>query len=269
MRKPRGLDPGTGTIALLMGVAFVAGTVDAMAGGGGLITIPALMAAGIPPVNALATNKLQSSLGTGSAVLAFARKGRIDFRRFLAPTLAAFAGSLAGAWTLQRIDPGFLSGFVPVLLILMAAYFLLAPKASEEDRHARLGPVALVAIIAAIGFYDGFFGPGTGSFIATALVLLFGMGLLSATAHTKLLNLSSNIAAVIALGLGGKILWGLGLLMATCAIAGGQLGAHLAMRAGAKLIKPLLVTVSLALTAKLLADPANPLSQLLRHWLAG
>ena len=95
------------------------------------------------------------------------------------------------------------------------------------------------------------------------------MGLVSATAHTKLLNLSSNIAAVIALGVGGKIYWGLGLLMAPCAIAGGQLGAHLAMRAGARLIKPLLVTVSLLLTARLLADPANPLSQMLRGWFHG
>jgi uncharacterized membrane protein YfcA len=261
------VDLGSGTIALLMGVAFVAGTVDAMAGGGGLITIPALMAAGIPPVHALATNKLQSSLGTSSAVLAFARKGRIDFRRFLAPAIAAFVGSLGGAWTLQRVDPGFLSGFVPVLLILMALYFLLSPKASEDDRHAHLGRISLVAITAAIGFYDGFFGPGTGSFLATALVLLFGMGLVSATAHAKLLNRSSNIAAVVALGIGGKIYWGLGLLMATCAITGGHLGAHLAMRNGAKLIKPLLVTVSLLLTAKLLADPANPLTQMARHWL--
>jgi len=254
------VDLAAGTIALLMGVAFIAGTVDAMAGGGGLITIPALMAAGIPPVQALGTNKLQSSLGTTSAVIAFARKGRIDFRRFLMPTLAAFVGSLAGAWTLQRVDPGFLAAFVPVLLILMAGYFLLAPKASEEDRHARLGPAALLLVTATIGFYDGFFGPGTGSFLATALVLLFGMGLLSATAHTKLLNLSSNIAAVIALGLGGKIYWLLGLLMAPCAIAGGQLGAHLAMRVGGRLIRPLLVTVSLALTAKLLSDPHNPLT---------
>jgi uncharacterized membrane protein YfcA len=257
------MDLAWGTTALLMGTAFVAGTIDAMAGGGGLLMIPALMAAGIPPVNALATNKLQSSLGTSSAVLAFARKGRIEFRRFLAPALAAFVGSAAGAWTLQRVDPGFLSGFVPVLLVLMAAYFLLAPAASEDDRHARLGRPALVAIMALIGFYDGFFGPGTGSFIATALVLLFGMGLLSATAHTKLLNLASNLAAVIALGLGGKILWQLGLLMALCAIAGGQLGAHLAMRVGGRLIRPLLVTVSLLLTARLLLDPHNPLTQLL------
>jgi len=259
------MDLGSGVTAMLMGVAFVAGTIDAMAGGGGLITIPALLAAGIPPVNALATNKLQSSFGTGSAVFAFARKGRIDFRRFLAPALGAFCGSVAGAWTLQRLDPGFLAGFVPVLLLLMVLYFLLAPAASDEESHSRLGRRGLVAIATAIGFYDGFFGPGTGSFFATALVALFGMGLVSATAHTKLLNLSSNVAAVITLALGGKMLWALGLLMALCSIAGGHLGAHLAMRVGGRLIRPLLVTMSLLLTAKLLSDPHNPLSALALH----
>lgn len=251
---------GIEVIALLMGVAFVAGIIDAMAGGGGLLTIPALMAAGVPPVQALATNKLQSSFGTASAVFVFARKGRIDFRRFLAPAAAAFAGSVAGAWTLQRVDPAFLAGLVPVLLILMVIYFTVAPKASEEDRHSRLGRGALVGLVIAIGFYDGFFGPGTGSFLTTALVALFGMGLVSAVAHTRLLNLASNIAALATLAIGGHMLWTLGLLMAVAAIAGGQVGAHLALRVGGKVIRPLLVVMALALTAKLLADPANPLT---------
>lgn len=250
-------------IALLMGVAFVAGAIDALAGGGGLLTIPALMAAGIPPVNALATNKLQSSFGTASAVYAFARNGRIDFRRFLKPALAAFAGSVLGAWTLQRIDPGFVEGLIPVLLILMVLYFLVAPKASEEDRHSRLGPAALTGIVAAIGFYDGFFGPGTGSFLTTALVALFGMGLVSATAHTKFLNLASNLAALIALIIGGKVLWVVGLMMAISSVAGGQVGAHLALRVGGQVIRPLLITMSLLLTAKLLSNPANPLTAFL------
>ncbi len=256
---------GGEVIALLMGVAFVAGLIDAMAGGGGLLTIPALMSVGIPPVHAIATNKLQSSFGTASAVVAFARKGRIDFRRFRWPALGAFVGSALGAWLLQRLDPAFLSAFIPVLLILMAVYFLLAPKASEEDRHARLGKVALLAIVSAIGFYDGFFGPGTGSFLATALVALFGMGIVSATAHTKFLNLASNLAALLALVVGGKVLWTLGLLMALSSVLGGQLGAHLAMRIGGKVIRPLLVVMSLALTAKLLWDPENPL----RVWVLG
>lgn len=250
----------TEVIALLMAVAFVAGLIDALAGGGGLLTIPALMAAGIPPVHAIATNKLQSTFGTASAVVAFARKGRIDFHRFRWPALGAFVGSALGAWTLQRLNPAFLSGLIPVLLVLMAVYFLLAPKASEEDRHSRLGTTALLLIVSGIGFYDGFFGPGTGSFLATALVALFGMGLVSATAHTKFLNLASNVAALLALIVGGKVLWTLGLLMALSSILGGQVGAHLAMRVGGKVIRPLLVTMSLLLTARLLSDPENPLT---------
>ncbi|GGK16139.1 TSUP family transporter [Luteimonas terricola] len=251
---------GIEVLALLALAAFVAGTIDALAGGGGLITIPALMAAGVPPVQAIATNKLQSSFGTTSAVLAFARQGRIDFRRFLWPAVAAFAGSVGGAVAVQLVDPFVLAGLVPVLLVAMAAYFLLGPKASEAGTRARLGQAALVTIMFAIGFYDGFFGPGTGSFMATALVALFGMGLVSATAHTKFLNLASNVAALATLIVGGQVLWLVGLVMAVASIAGGQLGAHLALgRAGARLIRPLLVVMSLVLTAKLLLEPDNPL----------
>lgn len=259
------MELGIEAIALLMGVAFVAGVIDAIAGGGGLLTIPALMAVGIPPLQALATNKLQSSFGTASAVLAFARKGRIDFRRFAKPAMAAFIGSALGAWTLQRVDPAFLAGLIPVLLILMVIYFIVAPKASEEDRHSRLSGGALVGVAAVAGFYDGFFGPGVGSFLTTILVALFGMGLVSATAHTKFLNLASNIAALITLMIGGHVLWTIGLLMAVSSMAGGQVGAHLALRVGGTMIRPLLVVMALALTIKLLADPANPLSQ----WVLG
>ena len=251
---------GLEVLALLALAAFVAGTIDALAGGGGLITIPALMAAGIPPVQALATNKLQSSFGTTSAVIAFARQGRIDFRRFLWPAVGAFAGSVGGAIAIQLVDPSFLAGLVPVLLVAMAAYFLLGPKASEAERHARLGHAALVTVMFALGFYDGFFGPGTGSFMATALVALFGFGLVSAPAHTKLLNLASNVAALVTLVIGGQVLWLVGLVMAMASIAGGQLGAHLALgKAGARVIRPLLVVMSLVLTAKLLLEPGNPL----------
>jgi uncharacterized membrane protein YfcA len=259
---------GLEVLALLALAAFVAGIIDAMAGGGGLVTIPALMAAGVPPLQAIATNKLQSSFGTAGAVLAFARQGRIDFARFLWPAAGAFAGSVGGAIAVQRVDPSFLAGLVPLLLVAMAAYFLFGPKASETDRKARLGDAALVVIMVVIGFYDGFFGPGTGSFTATLLVALFGMGLVSATAHTKLLNLASNIAALVTLVIGGQVLWLVGLVMAAASIAGGQLGAHLALRVGGRAIRPLLVVMSLALTVKLLSDPANPLVVLLRGWFA-
>ena len=261
------MDLGIDVLALLALAAFVAGIVDALAGGGGLITIPALMAAGVPPVQAIATNKLQSSFGTTGAVLAFARRGRIDFRRFLWPAVAAFTGSVGGALAVQAVDPAFLTGLVPLLLVAMAAYFLFGPKASEADSHARMGQAALVAIMFAIGFYDGFFGPGAGSFMATCLVALFGMGLVSATAHTKFLNLASNVAALATLVVGGQVLWLVGLVMAVASIAGGRLGAHLALRVGGRAIRPLLVVMSLLLTLKLVAEPGNPLAALVRRWL--
>ena len=260
---------GLDVLALLALAAFIAGLIDAMAGGGGLIAIPALLAAGVPPVEAIATNKVQSSFGTTSAVVTFARRGLIDFRRFLWPVVASFAGSVGGAIALQVVDPSFLTGLVPVLLVSIAAYFLFGPKASETDTRARLGHAALVAIMFAIGFYDGFFGPGTGSFMATALVALFGFGLLSATAHTKLLNLASNVAALITLVVGGHVLWLLGLVMAAASILGAQVGARLAVRVGGRAIRPLLVVMSLALTVKLLAEPGNPLGEILRGWLGG
>ncbi|GAA0735642.1 hypothetical protein CA233_02370 [Sphingomonas sp. ABOLD] len=248
-------------LAFLLFVAFLAGCVDAMAGGGGLLTIPALLTAGVPPVAALATNKLQSMIGTGSAVLAYLRAGRVDIRGFAIPACGAFVGSALGATAVQRIDPGFLAAFVPVLLISMGFYFLLAPKMSEADRHARLGRWGLAAVCAAIGFYDGFFGPGTGSFLTMALVALGGLGLVRAIANTKFLNLATNLAGLLAMIAGGKVLWLLGIGMAAANVCGNQLGAWCAIRFGGKGVRPLLVVMSFALTIKLLADPKNPLWQ--------
>lgn len=247
------------TFAILLAVAFLAGTIDAMAGGGGLLTIPALMASGIPPVAALATNKLQSAVGTASAVITFARAGHVELRRFALPALFAFLGSAAGAITVQRVDSSFLAAFVPVLLIAMALYFLFAPPMTDVDRHARLGPIGLGLVLAAIGFYDGFFGPGTGSFLTTALVALGGLGLVRAIANTKLINLATNLSALAAMILGGHVLWLLGLSMAAANAAGSQLGVRLALRFNGRGVRPLLVVMSVALTAKLLLDPANPL----------
>jgi uncharacterized membrane protein YfcA len=247
--------------ALLVAVAFLAGTVDAMAGGGGLLTVPATLAAGIPPVAALATNKLMSSLGTGSAVIAYARAGHVDLRAFAGPVAAAFIGSAGGAITVQHVDPTFLGALVPLLLIAMALYFWLAPPMGDVDRKARLGRAGLSAVCGAIGFYDGFFGPGTGSFLTLALVALGGLGLVRAIANTKLINLATNLSALAAMIAGGHVLWVLGLSMAAANVAGNQLGAHLAIRHGGRGVRPLLVVVSLAMTARLLADPANPLWQ--------
>ena len=248
---------------LLMLIAFTAGGIDALAGGGGLLTIPALLAAGIPPVAALATNKLQSALGTGSAVMTFLRAGQIDLRAFALPAAGAFVGSVLGATGVQHVDPGFLSAFVPVLLIAMALYFLLAPKMSDADRHARLGRWGLAAVCSGIGFYDGFFGPGTGSFLTTALVSLGGLGVLRAIANTKFINLATNLAGLGAMIAGGQVLWLLGLSMAVANIAGNQVGAWLAIRFGGRGVRLLLVAMSVLLAIRLLADPANPIRHVL------
>lgn len=257
------MDLSIDLVALLMLAAFTAGTIDAMAGGGGLITIPALLAAGVPPVAALGTNKLQSALGTAGAAFTFWRRGQIDLRRFRVLAAASFAGSMGGAALVQTIEPAFLAGLLPILLVSMAGYFLLGPRLSDVDRQSRLAPAGLLIGVAAIGAYDGFFGPGTGSFFTLLLVTAAGMGATRAVAHTKLLNLASNVAGLLVLLAGGHVVWALGLAMAVASIAGGQLGAALAIRWGGRAIRPLLVLGSLALTVRSLADPANPL----RMWI--
>jgi uncharacterized membrane protein YfcA len=249
-------------IGFLIAVAFVAGAIDAVAGGGGLLTVPALLAAGASPAAALGTNKLQSTFGVATAVITFARKGRINLRKFAGPALAAFCGAIAGAIVLTRIDPTILSGLIPLLLIAMAIYYALKPNLSDEDRHVRARPILLLAFGIGIGFYDGFFGPGAGSFYTTALIAVFGLGTVNAIAHTKLLNFSSNLASLIVLMSAGEVLLVAGLFMAAASMAGAFLGAHSAMRFGTKVVRPLLIIMCLALTAKLLWDPSNPLTAL-------
>lgn len=250
-------------LAVLALVAVSAGFIDSIAGGGGLLTIPALMAVGVPPVQAIATNKFQGTFGTGGAFLAYARKGHIDFGRYLPHAMVAAFGSAMGAWALQIVDPHFLAGLVPVLLIAMMLYYLVAPRVNDRDRHSAASLPLLFAATAAIGFYDGFFGPGTGSFFTTMLILIGGLGLLRAIAHTKLLNFSTNLSALILMIASGKIIWPAAVVMAVGSICGNQIGAHTAMRFNGRGVRPILILVSAALTWKLLSDPANPL----RLWL--
>ncbi len=257
------LDLAPEIIGLLFFAAVAAGFVDAIAGGGGLITVPALLAAGVSPVAAIATNKVQGSFGTAAATYTFWRKGRIDFGLLKWPLIFTVLGAAAGSFVVTFVDAAWLMVLLPVLLVAIALYFLFGPKASDEDVKARLTPFAFGAVAGGIGFYDGFFGPGTGSFFALALVTLLGMGLTRATAHTKALNFASNIVSVGIFAVGGHVLWLVGLLMAVGQVFGGWLGSHAAMRFGPRLIRPLLVIICLAMVAKLLSDPANPLRQLL------
>ncbi len=242
------------TILILLAIAaYGAGFIDSIAGGGGLITVPALILAGLPPVTALGTNKLQSLFGSGSATWAYASKGHVDLKSQSGSALLSAAGSALGAYVATVVSSDWLRTFLPVLMIAIGFYFLFKPNISDQDRAQRMTPVLFAAsIVPAIGFYDGIFGPGTGSFFMLGFVMLAGYGLLKATARTKLLNFASNIGAFIIFALSGAIDWKIGLIMGAAQFAGARTGAHFAMKNGARIIKPLLVTVCLALAAKLL-----------------
>jgi uncharacterized protein len=237
---------------VLTATAVLTGFIDAIAGGGGLIMVPALLFAGVPPLGALATNKLQSVFGTAVAMRNFARAGLVDWRENKLTLLLVFAGAVGGVLLVQAIGGKALGLIIPILLVLAALYILLSPRMSDEDAHQRLSPAGFAPVGGAIGFYDGFFGPGTGTFMTTALVGLRGHGLTKATALTKMFNFASNVAAVILFAIGGQMLWLLGLAMAAGAMAGGWIGSHTAMRFGARVIRPLLVVISLGLTGRLL-----------------
>lgn len=252
--------------ALLVLAAFLAGFVDAIAGGGGLITVPALLLFGLTPVEALGTNKLQSVFGSASATLAYARKGLVDVRRQAWWALLSFAGAAAGAFLAAIVPGDLLATFLPLLLIAIALYFALKPKMDDVDRAQRMAPFLFgLMVVPAIGFYDGLFGPGTGSFFMLAFVTLAGFGVLKATAHTKFLNFASNLGGFVVFALIGVVYWKVGLAMGIAQFTGARLGAALAMKNGARLIKPLLVLTCCALAIRLLSDEAHPI----RLWIGG
>jgi uncharacterized membrane protein YfcA len=236
----------------LTATAVLTGFIDAVAGGGGLIMLPALLFAGVSPIQALATNKLQSVFGTSVATRNYARAGLVNWHEHKTTIVLVFVGATLGVLLVQSIQTRVLDLIIPLLLVAVSLYVLLSPRMTDEDAHHRLTARAYAPVGGLIGFYDGFFGPGTGTFFSTSLVALRGYGLTRATGLTKLLNLTSNIASVLIFALGGKMLWLLGLCMAAGAMTGGWLGSHSAIRFGARLIRPLLVVISLGLTARLL-----------------
>lgn len=241
------------TIALLIAAACFAGFVDSIAGGGGLITIPALLLAGVPPVQALATNKVQGAFGAGTAAIAYARRGHVDLARQARPALIAFAAGFAGSQLVPYIPTEALRLILPAIMIAVALFFALKPGLSDADRHQRIGPAAFtLTVVPLIAFYDGLVGPGTGSFFMIAFVMFAGHGILKATAHTKFLNFAANIGALTAFAIIGAPLWGLGLAMGAAQILGAQIGSHMAMRIGSRLIKPLLVVTSTAMALRLI-----------------
>ncbi|RYE09427.1 MAG: hypothetical protein EOP22_09105 [Hyphomicrobiales bacterium] len=245
------LDPMV--LVALGGAGLLAGFVDAIAGGGGLIALPALLAAGVPPVAALGTNKVQSVIGTGAAALTYWRGGFVSLRALLVAIVATFAAAFVGASLIKQIDTSVLQVAVPIALVPIALYFLFAPALSDKDKHSRLRFELFVPLMGLIvGFYDGIFGPGTGSFLTMGFVALFGLGVTRAAGNTKILNLASNLGALALFIPSGDVVWAAAGAMAVGQLIGGYLGARTGIRYGAKLIRPLVVVISLALAIKLI-----------------
>ncbi|STQ87173.1 hypothetical protein LS73_001055 [Helicobacter muridarum] len=240
------------TLGILVLVAFVAGLIDSIAGGGGMITIPSLWLAGIPPHIALGTNKLQSCFGSFSAALHFYKKGFLNLKNNLAFVISVFIFASLGALLVRAFDAEFLSKCIPFLLIIFAFYFLFSPKVSNQESKPRSNRFLLGIVFGIIGFYDGFFGPGTGSFFMLAGILLGGFNITSSLAHAKLYNFISNFASLLIFALGGQVLWILGITMGVGQFLGANIGSRLAIRYGVKIIKPLVVIVSLVMCVKLL-----------------
>ncbi|PSV31132.1 hypothetical protein C9J44_20060 [Photobacterium sp. GB-27] len=240
---------------LLFFVAGLAGFIDAIAGGGGLLTVPALLSVGIPPAQVLATNKLQSSFGSFSASLYFVRNGLVKLKDMRLAIACTFTGSAIGALLVQHIDAGTLTSLIPLLLIFVSLYFLFSPNIGKPQGDPKLSEAMFAfAVGTSIGFYDGFFGPGTGSLFTICFVAIAKFGLVEATARTKILNFTSNIAALIFFIIAGLPLWKLGLIMAAGGFIGARLGAHIVINKGQKFIRPMVIIMSMIMAIKLLWD---------------
>jgi len=247
-------DLSLASLALLTLVGFVAGFVDSIAGGGGLLTVPALLAAGLPPHLALGTNKLQSSFGSLTAALSYRCGGLVRFRQVWTGVLFTALGAGAGTWIIQRLSTGFLGLLIPLLLAAIFVYMLLQPRLGEEDRQHRLPAAAFYPLAGlGLGFYDGFFGPGTGNFWTILMVVLLGYNLKKATAHTKVVNFTSNAVALATFAIGGHVLLLPGLLMGAGQLSGALIGSRLVVRRHVRFIRAVFLTVVGATILKLLA----------------
>jgi len=247
-------------VFILSCVAFMAGFFDAIAGGGGLITLPALFLAGVSPVTAIATNKFQAASATISATVAFARKGMIEWKKSVFLMLFGFLGGVSGALLVSYTNKVILEMCVPILLVLVAIYFALSPKISDKKTQERISITVFSFVIAPLlGFYDGVFGPGVGSFFMVGFVALCGLSLMRAMSFTKLANASCNIGSLSVFLAKGLIIWPIAISMAIGSFLGAQLGAQVTVRFGSKLVRPMIVIICCALAIKLSLMPSNPL----------
>lgn len=233
---------------LLFAGAFIAGLIDAVVGGGGLIQIPLLFSTFPQAASAaiFGTNKLSAIFGTGSAALLYVRRVPIPWKTTLPAAGAAFASSFAGAMAVSTIPPTLLKPLILGLLVVVAGYTWLRKDFGRTDRGLHIRNrhiVGATALGAGIGFYDGFFGPGTGSFLIFLFIRFFGFDFLRASAAAKFVNVMTNFAALLYFGSVGAVMWQLGLGMAIFNVAGALIGGRLALRHGSSLVRALFLVV--------------------------
>ncbi|MBI5882989.1 MAG: TSUP family transporter [Elusimicrobia bacterium] len=247
-----------GQYAVLAALVFVAGVVDSLAGGGGLITLPAYLSVGLDPSLVLGTNKLGSSVGTVASVARYSRSLKLAWRPFVPTVVAAVIGSYAGARLAVFLDSSHLRPLLLLALPFVAFAVLFNPGFGKTDTSAGLSrrQLSLRSLVIAfvVGVYDGFFGPGTGTFFALGMTALCGYGLLEATTRAKILNLSTNVAALLAFLAAGRLDLKLGLAMGVASLAGHSVGAHLGIKKGAAVIRPVVLLVCGALFVKIAVD---------------
>lgn len=240
---------------LLAGAAFAAGFVDAVVGGGGLIQIPALFSAmaGTAPATLLGTNKVASVFGTSAAAVNYARRTPIAWTTVAPAAIAAFLFAFFGAYTVTKIPADFLRSLLPFVLLAVAIYTFYRKDLGSIHAPLHTGTkerVLAILVGSGIGFYDGFFGPGTGSFLVFLFVRSFGFDFLSASAAAKVVNVACNLAAILLFGLTGHIIWQLGLMMAVCQVVGSVLGTKLALKHGSEFVRRLFLVVVTLLIVK-------------------
>lgn len=244
------------TFLIVCPMLFLAGLVDAIGGGGGLISLPAYLLAGVPVHQAIATNKLSSTCGTCLTTVQFIRKGLVNWRLALPTIVAAIAGSSLGANASLAMDDGIMEKVLFVVLPVVA-FIVLNPRIfhdNEESSFVMNGKVWIAAMTSAfiVGLYDGFYGPGTGTFLIIAFTVFARMNLRSANAQAKVINLTTNITSLTIFLLNGQVVFLLGLAAAVCNMAGNYLGANLALTRGSRITRPVIIFVLVLLFLKVL-----------------
>lgn len=243
---------------LLGGVAFSAGLVDAVMGGGGLLQVPVLFAVfpALAPAALLGTNKFASCAGTAGAAMQYARALAPRWSTVAPAFAAAFCAALAGAYAITRVPSGPLRKALPFVLLLLLVYTAWSRAGDQHSPRFSWQAEAAIAAsgTAVVGFYDGFFGPGAGAFYKVIFVRALGFDFLNAAAPAKLANVASNLAALLVFVLSGAILWKIGLVMALANFAGGQVGSRVALRYGNRLIRGAFLVVVSVLIVKTFSD---------------